>query len=140
MKPSLFIPPLVIIGICLFIIVIRETQRQPQQDLYKYNMETHDLETWRKRGLDMATNKNTKSILKRANNEQLLAMLYLFYNWDLVKCEQFTKWKGQRTWWASSVYPLSVIIGRYTESRTAKGNRQHSPIITRKTNKRHLMN
>ena len=87
MKPSLFIPPLIIVGICLFIIVLRETLREPPKELYKYNMETHDLETWRKRGMDMTTDKNTKSILKRANNEQLLAMLYLFYNWDLVKCK-----------------------------------------------------
>lgn len=89
MKPILFIPPLVIIGICIYIIVLRDTLRnrtEPEQEFYKYNMETHDLETWRKRGIDMTTDKNTKSILKRANDEQLLAMLYLFYNWDLVKC------------------------------------------------------
>lgn len=87
MKASILIPFIIIISICLYIIVIRDIMREPQQELYKYNMETHDLETWRKRGMDMTTNKNTKSILKRANNEQLLAMLYLFYNWDLVKCE-----------------------------------------------------
>lgn len=90
MKPILFIPPLIIIGICIYIIVLRDIIRnrtEPELEYYKWNMETHDLETWRKRGMDMTTDKNIKSILKRANNEQLLAMLYLFYNWDLVKCE-----------------------------------------------------
>lgn len=58
-------------------------------ELYKdvNGWETNTLENWRKRGADMAKDKETKSIIKNANTTQLLGILFIVYGWDLVKCK-----------------------------------------------------
>ena len=69
---------------CLLIKIFKRTK----PNYYSYKWETHDLETWRKRGIDSTKDKETKSILKNAELTQVVGLLYIIYGWDLTPCKK----------------------------------------------------
>lgn len=78
----------------LYIIIILATfaliaiaRHEPKPVIYVNGWEKHDLETWRKRGIETAKNRNDKSILKHAQGEELIGALFIIHNWNLTKCE-----------------------------------------------------
>lgn len=81
----------IIFGISVIIgLLIKASQKQETQEsatLYTWGIETHDLETWRKRAMDNTKDKNTKSILKYSDKAQLLGLMYILYGWDLMPCK-----------------------------------------------------
>lgn len=55
--------------------------------LYTYKNETHDIETWRKRGMELLKDKGQKSRLKYCETAQVVGLLYIFLGWDLIRCK-----------------------------------------------------
>lgn len=70
-----------LVGVCAWL------QKEPKAHNYRNGSEVHDIETWRKRGMEITKDKNTKSAMKYANETQLLGLLYIAYGWDLTKCK-----------------------------------------------------
>ena len=77
---------IVSVGVGLLVKYDNRTKTE-QTELYKMGYETHDLNTWRKRGMETVKSKDAKSQLKYANNEDLIGLLYIFNGWDLIKCK-----------------------------------------------------
>ena len=70
--------------------LIAYAKHEPKEEaptIYANGWEKHDLETWRKRGMDNTKDRNTKGLIKYAEGDKLLGVLYMIYGWDLTKCE-----------------------------------------------------
>lgn len=70
--------------------LIAYAKHEPKEEpptIYANGWEKHDLETWRKRGIETAKNRNDKSILKHAQGEELIGALFIIHNWNLTKCK-----------------------------------------------------
>lgn len=81
---------LYIIIILVTLALIVYAKHEPKEEaptIYANGWEKHDLETWRKRGIETAKSRNDKSIIKHTDTMELIGVLYIIHGWNLTKCE-----------------------------------------------------